>query len=118
MSHIAMFRMLLSLLLPMFTLTRPALAIEALDPRFSGDGIAIIDQGEDWPVITCPAAGGKRLLVNRTGESAITTSRLFDSGQLDPQFGTGGTAVVAVTLNQIDAAGPDHCGSREAGRAA
>ncbi|MEZ5442901.1 MAG: hypothetical protein R3F15_15615 [Lysobacterales bacterium] len=92
-----MFRMLLSLLLLMFTLTRPALAIEDVDPRFSGDGIAIIDQGEDWPVITCPAAGGKRLLVNRTSESAITTSRLLDNGQLDPQFGTGGTAVAAVS---------------------
>ncbi|MCB1590459.1 MAG: hypothetical protein KDI56_16220, partial [Xanthomonadales bacterium] len=66
---------------------QPVLAIEDLDPRFSGDGIAVIDQGDDWPVITCPAAGGKRLLVNRTGESAITTSRLFDNGQLDPQFG-------------------------------
>lgn len=75
---------------------QPVLAIEDLDPQFSGDGIAFIDQGDDWPVITCPAAAGKRLLVNRVGESTVRASRVLDNGQLDPQFGNGGAVNSAV----------------------
>lgn len=68
-----------------------------LDPSFSGDGIRLLPSTQDaWPVVTCPAANGRRLVVVRDDAHKISITRLLENGSSDPQFGTGGVKQFAM----------------------
>ncbi|MBP8119622.1 MAG: hypothetical protein KAY04_00155 [Burkholderiales bacterium] len=71
-------------------LSGTAMAANELDPALAGDGTTLLDfGGEERALASCPAAQGKQLLVMRSGNDQILTTRLLWDGSVDPAFNNG-----------------------------
>lgn len=92
------------LLLPI----HPAIAADILDRQLDGDGARLLDlllpqdgSTSDQPIVSCPAADDKQLVVVRKGANAIVSTRLRFDGSIDTSFGNGGARVVPLATTSL-----------------